>query len=216
MAMRCWFAAAIAAGSALMAAPCRAESLAESNVLPETRRESVTRLEVWRAVADELGHRGLPEPQWPRVEELEMPAAVPALAARKLRVLSACWDEVPRRAQFRLECSSAGACLPFLVYLHPALAGEVAGSAPKPGLRASLGLCRPEVLYRPPAAASKSAVHPGEPARAVFAANGLRMTARVTCLDRGREGDVIRARAPDGHILRARISGHALLEVLPQ
>jgi flagella basal body P-ring formation protein FlgA len=42
------------------------------------------------------------------------------------------------------------------------------------------------------------------------------MTASVTCLERGRQGEVIRVRAPDGHIFRARISGPALLEALPQ
>lgn len=32
------------------------------------------------------------------------------------------------------------------------------------------------------------------------------MTAIVTCLERGREGQVIRVRSQDGHIFRARIS----------
>jgi len=50
----------------------------------------------------------------------------------------------------------------------------------------------------------------------VFLTNRLRMTASVTCLERGREGEVIRVRSQDGHIFRARISGPALLEVLPQ
>jgi flagella basal body P-ring formation protein FlgA len=46
--------------------------------------------------------------------------------------------------------------------------------------------------------------------------NGFRMTASVTCLDPGGAGEVIRVRALDGHIFRARISGPALLEALPQ
>ncbi len=31
---------------------------------------------------------------------------------------SRCWDEGPRRTQFRLECGEPGQCLPFLVYLR--------------------------------------------------------------------------------------------------
>jgi flagella basal body P-ring formation protein FlgA len=59
-------------------------------------------------------------------------------------------------------------------------------------------------------------VRAGDRAVAVFLTNRLRMTASVTCLEHGREGEVIRVRSQDGHIFRARISGPALLEVLPQ
>ncbi len=51
---------------------------------------------------------------------------------------------------------------------------------------------------------------------AVFLSNRLRMTASVTCLERGREGEVIRVRSQDGRVFRARISGPARLEVLLQ
>jgi len=51
---------------------------------------------------------------------------------------------------------------------------------------------------------------------AVFLSSHMRMTANVTCLERGRLGDVIRVRAPDGHTFRARITGPAMLEALPQ
>jgi flagella basal body P-ring formation protein FlgA len=59
-------------------------------------------------------------------------------------------------------------------------------------------------------------MRPGDPTRAVFLANGFRMTASVTCLERGNEGEIIRVRSPDGRVFRARISGPSLLEVLPQ
>ena len=65
-------------------------------------------------------------------------------------------------------------------------------------------------------AVRKLAVHPGDRATAVFVADRLRMTASVTCLDRGREGEIIRVRGIDGHIFRARISGPARLEAVPQ
>jgi flagella basal body P-ring formation protein FlgA len=50
----------------------------------------------------------------------------------------------------------------------------------------------------------------------VFVSDRLRMTASVTCLERGREGEVIRVRGEEGNIFRARISGPARLEVMPQ
>ncbi len=59
-------------------------------------------------------------------------------------------------------------------------------------------------------------VRAGERATAVFLADRLRMTASVTCLERGNEGEIIRVRSQDGHVFRARISGPALLEALPQ
>ncbi|MGD0791579.1 MAG: hypothetical protein ABR920_07390 [Terriglobales bacterium] len=190
----------------------------ETRTPPEARPTPVTRQEVWQAVAAELRGRGLSEQQLPRVEDLDLPVAPPAVAGRVLRVSSACWDEGPRRSQFRLECGAPGQCLPFLVYVHDSLnadAGARAGSC-----RLALGP-RPESGSRPAPAASpkpspKPTVRAGDPARAVLLANGFRMTASVTCLERGREGEVIRVRGLDGHVFRARVSGPALLEALPQ
>lgn len=215
------FAFAVAAGSLLCAgfsAQISAQiSTPESRTLPGTS-PTVTRQEVWQAVVAELRQRGLSERQLPRVEDLNLPVALPALAGRKLRVSSECWDAGPQRTQFRLECGAPGQCLPFLVYLHVEVhdalnadAGAPAGSCRlAPGPRLASG-SRPV-----PEASPQTAVRAGDRARAVLLANGLRMTASVTCLDRGREGEVIRVRALDGHIFRARISGPALLEALPQ
>jgi flagella basal body P-ring formation protein FlgA len=49
----------------------------------------------------------------------------------------------------------------------------------------------------------------------VFVSSRLRLTASVTCLERGREGEIIRVRSQDGRVFRARISGPARLEALP-
>jgi flagella basal body P-ring formation protein FlgA len=62
----------------------------------------------------------------------------------------------------------------------------------------------------------KPVLRAGDRATAVFLSNRLRMAASVTCLERGREGEVIRVRSQDGRVFRARISGPARLEVLPQ
>ena len=184
-----------------------------------------TRQEVWRAVASELRYRGSSEQQLPQAEDLELPAALPALAGRRLRVSSACWDEGPRRTQFRLECGEPGQCLPFLVYLSNSLSSSVPNSV-RADVQADTGArtasCRPHSGARPAPAVSPNPlvraamVRAGERATAVFLAGRLRMTASVTCLERGRENDVIRVRSQNGHIFRARISGPALLEALPQ
>jgi len=179
---------------------------------------AMTRQEVWRAVVTDLGHRGLAQQQLPQAEDLDVPVALPALAGRKLRVLSACWDEGPRRTQLRLECGTPAECLPFLVYLHQAYPGNGGGTRNGNGDAGQQEeSCRPASGPVPvPRAMSPPMVRPGDRARAVFLGNGLRMTASVTCLERGRRGEVIRVRAVDGHIFRARISGPALLEALPR
>lgn len=104
--------------------PVAAQSLNEKSA------SSVMREDVWRAVVEELQERGYREDQLPRVEDLNLPAALafPLAAADggklgvnlrvKLRVTSACRDAGPERTQFRLECGETGQCLPFLVYLY--------------------------------------------------------------------------------------------------
>jgi len=196
----------------------------ESRTLPGTLATPLTRQEVWRAVVAELRVRGLSDEQLPRVEDLDLPVALPALAGRTLSVSSACWDAGPRRTQFRLECGAPGQCLPFLVYARDSVGGFV-GAGVSASVNAAAGTragsCRlasgsrlaPEAA---PKTSSKPAVRAGDRATAVLLAGHLRMTASVTCLERGREGEVIRVRGLDGHVFRARISGHALLEALPQ
>jgi hypothetical protein len=191
----------------------------------------IMRQEVWQAVAAELRQRGLAEKQLPRVEDLDLPGALPALAGRRLRVSSECWDEGPRRTQFRLQCDEPGECLPFLVYVRDPIRDYELGVRDSlnhdslgAGAVARAGSCRlasgshpahgvPEAV-RP--AASQPMVRAGDQARAVFLANGLRMTASVTCLERGREGEIIRVRGLDGYVFRARVSGPNLLEALWQ
>lgn len=172
----------------------------------------VTAAEAWQVVADELRGRGFGEEQLPRVEDLELPVAVPARAGRRLRVSSVCWDADAGSARFRLECGEAGACLPFLVYVRAAA-------------RARAASCRLERQAQPSSSLSSSSsslrhapepgVRAGERATAVLVAAGIRMTAEVTCLDRGARGDVIRVRGQEGRIFRARVAGLALVEAMP-
>jgi hypothetical protein len=220
-------AVALVAASFLLAG----ELAAEESKRPDTRptsaptleRASETRQEVWRAVAGELRKQGFLDAQLPRIGDLDLPAAFspivfPAIAvsprqasleAQSLRVTSSCWDSGPRRTQFRMECRAAGQCLPFLVYLRiPATSDDVPAARTRPCRVASP---RPVIGGLP-----EPTVRAGAGATAVFHGDGLRMTAIVTCLERGREGEVIRVRAVDGHVFRARISGPGQLEALPQ
>ena len=211
------FAFGIVLGSLFLAGISGAE---ESRPPAGTPPTVATRHEVWQAVMAELQREGLSEQRLPQIEDLELPAALPALAGRRLRVSSACWDEGPRRTQFRLECGEPGQCLPFLVYLHDAYLHGYVRDDQNTSARAES--CRPalepqRVLPEPsPKSSSKPVLRAGDRATAVFLSNRLRMTASVTCLERGREGEVIRVRSQDGRVFRARISGPARLEVLPQ
>src|SRR5208283_2007814 len=101
------FAFGIASGSLLsaeVAAEISAEASAgisagisttDSRLRTAVSPTPVPRQEVWQAVAAELRQQGLSDSQLPRVEDLDLPLALPALAGRKLRVSSACWDEGP-------------------------------------------------------------------------------------------------------------------------
>ncbi len=169
----------------------------------------ITREEVWQAVNIELRHRGVGEEQLLQLDEIQLPAAIPAGAARTLRVSMVCWDADLARAQFQMECRGPGQCVPFLAYADAgrstAMGSErIAGSS-----------CRnvsPSRSSHP--STRKAIVRVGDQATVLFRGSKLRLTSLVTCLERGAEGDLIRVRNLDGQIFRARVSGPALLEAL--
>src|ERR1700682_4920706 len=66
---------------------------------PPPRLTPINRDEVWQAVTGELRQRGVREEQLLRVEEIELPTAVPAFESRTLRVSMVCWDADLSRAQ---------------------------------------------------------------------------------------------------------------------
>jgi hypothetical protein len=237
---RVLFAFGIILSSVLMAKLSAGLPAKESRTPPTT----ATRQEVWQAVLAEFQREGLPGEHLARIEDLDLPGALTLLAGRRLRVSSACWDEGPQRTQFRLECGEPGECLPFLVYLrngylhnvylhnvylhnvylhnvylHNVYLHNHVGDDQNANARA--GSCRPaseprRAVEPSPKPSPKLVVRAGDRATAVFLSNRLRMTASVTCLERGREGEVIRVRSRDGRVFRARISGPARLEALPQ
>ncbi|MFY9673940.1 MAG: hypothetical protein WAK13_05780 [Terriglobales bacterium] len=180
--------------------------IGEGNARAQERAPNppVTVLEVWQAVASELRSRGLREDELPRTEDLELPVAVPARAGRSLHVSSVCWDADALKARLRMQCSAAGDCLPFLVYLGGA--GHLAAAS-----------CRREGRERAPTPRkSEATIESGERATAVWVMPSLRMTAEVICLERGARGDIVRVRGVEGHIFRARVAGRGLVEALPE
>src|SRR5512147_2654706 len=68
---------------------------ARATLIPTTRDE------VWQAVNNELRQRGVGAEQLLRLEEIEVPVAVPAAAGRSLFVSMVCWDAELGRAQFQ-------------------------------------------------------------------------------------------------------------------
>ncbi|HWY04020.1 MAG TPA: hypothetical protein VNX60_10155 [Candidatus Acidoferrum sp.] len=206
-----FFAGESAGESAGLSAEVSAEA---SRRAPGAPPSDATRPEVWQAVVAELQREGMAEQRLPRIEDLDLPGALPALAGRRLRVSSACWDEGPRRTQFRVECGESGQCLPFLVYLHEHIRDDQNAGARAESCRPAL---EPQRVPEPsPKSSPKPVLRAGDRATSVFLSNRLRMTASVICLERGHEGEVIRVRSQDGRVFRARISGPARLEALPQ
>jgi hypothetical protein len=166
--------------------------------------------EVRRVVSAELkrrgaGEGGLVEGGLLKDGDIEIPTAVPVRAGSSLRVASVCWDGSAERARFRLECATAGACLPFFVYVRTA---SHAGAA----------ACDLEAERRGSGAKGNANAAPmvrvGEGATAVMVGSGLRMTAAVTCLDRGARGEIIRVRGGEGRVFRARVAGPGLVEAV--
>jgi hypothetical protein len=171
----------------------------------------LTRSEVWQAVTVKLRQRGVREEQLLRIEEIDLPVAVPAAASRTLRVAMVCWDADLSRAQFHMECSEPGQCVPFFAYANArrfaAMSSDnIAGSS-----------CRAPSRQRATSTPSKkNVIRVGDRATVVFRGSQLHLTALVTCLERGAEGAIVRVRNRDGQIFRARVSAPARLEALTE
>lgn len=156
-------------------------------------RTPVTVQEVSQVVASELQTRLPKEPPSP-VWDMDIPVAVPAAGTHKLRVASVCRDTESAALRFQIACAEPGACLPFLAYVRT----PVAAAVPPCGGRAVSAAGSP---------ARAPAVQPGNRATAMLAIAGLRMTATVTCLERGVPGDIILVRGQEGRVFRARVTG---------
>ena len=163
------------------------------------QRVPVTAKEISEALANEM--RLLFKEPPPQDWDFEVPLAVPAARVHNLRVTSVCREAKAGLVRFRLACGEPGACLPFLTYAHvhfplpaPSCSAEGPANAGTP-----LGL---------------PVVRPGDHVIGVWLDASLRLTAPVICLERGASGDIISVRGPEGHLLRARVTGPGTVEVV--
>lgn len=162
----------------------------------------LTRDGVWQVVAAELRQQGFAESELPNVDALELPVAVPEHAVGNLRVVSSCWDERLRRAEFRLECAEAGQCVSFFAYARME--------------RGALNPCQAHTQVVKKSTRAAHLIHSGDRARVLFQGRGFLLSQQVTCLEHGGMGEVIRVRNQDGRIFRARVSGPARLDAMTQ
>jgi len=173
-------------------------------------RTPVTREEVRQAVRRESQAQGLGDEPWPSAEEIELPVAVAATAERSLRVTAACWDSGRERVQFRIECREPKQCMPFLAYARMKSASQkdpmvVVSCRTASPTKASSRRPEPRIVLQS-----------GDQASVVFIGRRLRLTAEVTCLERGAEGEIIRVRNREGRTFRARVSGPGLLRAVDE
>lgn len=188
-----------AVGIAVMLAQSSTYLAASDALIP------ITKTEVLGIFSAHLRARGVAEEQLPNLNEIELPASIPAAPGRFLRLVSACWNAKLARAQLRLECGDAGQCVPFLAYVRATTSPFEAAIGACPGASPS------RTLRHPP---RKPVLLAGDRATVVYSSGHMRLTAVVTCLERGAEGDVIRVRNQDGRTFRARIASPALLEAI--
>ena len=164
-------------------------------------RVPVTKDEVYRTIVDDIRSHGISVPNLPRIEDIDLPLAVPIAGGTRLRIVESCWDLSLARQQFRVACEPSGDCIPFLVYTK---------------VRTTTGSCQTTARPKGATLSSKPLVRAGDRATVLYHRDRMRLTTFVTCLDQGAEGDVIRVRNQDGQIFRARISSATLLEALPR
>jgi Chaperone for flagella basal body P-ring formation len=170
---------------------CVCSAIEASDVIHAMPRVSLE--QVRQAIIVELRSRTIANEQFPSVDDIELPLAVPMRSGSSVRVSSVCWDRAAERTRFQLECTHPGECLPFLAYVRTAS-------------RANAPACRAE--SRDAARlSSEFLIHAGERATAVLNGAGIRINAPVTCLQGGDPGAIIRVRQGEGHIFRARIIG---------
>ena len=107
------------------------------------------------------------------------------------------WDPATRSWEWVMRCGRPQECLPFL-------------------LRASEGEPPTVERVRPtgPRGGEKFLVRAGESVRLTWDQEGIRVEVKAVCLDRGRAGETVRARAaPRGRVFRAIVVGPGKLQV---
>ena len=151
---------------------------------------------------------------------LSVPLAPPPGLA--LRLTGSRWDALLRQLEFRLECSTAGACRPFLATLRThddKIPREMLGllsntSAEKEFTEKGLAVGVPGTprRVRKTVTRPQPLVRAGEHVRLVVTGPGIRMKIPAVCLEPGALGQTIRARSLEGpKVFHAQVVGAGLL-----
>ena len=141
---------------------------------------------------------------------LIVPLPPPANAA--LRVTGCRWDALRRQVEFRLVCSTVGACRPFVATLRlpdGRVPWQLRGLSPP---AAAEGLSPENRRGRGVAPSVPPLVRAGEHVRLVVSGPGIRMKIPVVCLEPGVLGQIIRARSvEDPKVFHAQVLEGGLL-----
>lgn len=126
-----------------------------------------------------------------------------------LRFSEPAWNASLQRWAAVARCAHPGDCVPFLVQLSGPHAGSEMPHGSDPGRDATgLGRARAESKAK----SAKPLLRPGQVATLLWDQDGIRFTGRVTCLDAGSAGEVVRARiAPGGRVVRAVVASPGVL-----
>jgi len=186
-------------------------SIAATNSESACEREPEIRL----LARDALRQSGAADGEWPETEEVTCSGRIPRQAP--LQVAKVRWDAVLRSFEIRLQCKSAGACLPFLVHLRPNPDDRTAtGRTPSAVAHSTNGASRtlPGGSPSAPKAAHPS-VRAGQTVTIFWEGGGMRITRTVVCLDSGSPGQQVRTRGQNGgRVVRAQVVGNGLVKAL--
>lgn len=128
-----------------------------------------------------------------------------------LQLSGAVWDRALRSWEVSARCVHAGDCVPFLV--RSRARDDIPRGTPIFRMKYSVP---DDAIGSNVAVTQPASVKPGQKASLVWEQGGFRVTLRVTCLDRGRVGESVRARVEGGaRVLRAEVVGEGSLRVAP-
>ncbi len=158
---------------------------------------SVTARVVFDAVHDRLRSSGVADADEPDYDDFDF-SLVPGNISGRVEIDRVGWNYAAERLQFRVRCSRRE-CLPFLVHAkvdrkHALHIRELVNSSGSIAPRQRPML--PAKLFAGP-----TLVNAGSAAKLLLEGERLRITVPVICLERGRRGQTIRAKAVEGHRL---------------
>jgi hypothetical protein len=124
----------------------------------------------------------------------------------QMAVARTSWSQASGSWQITARCLQPKDCVPFLI---SAKDRSRAGGPGDRSLADSIDFKKPE-----PAFAEQTLVRPGQKMTLLWDQDGIQVTLRVVCLDRGGPGEIVRARAQDSdRVLRATVISRDTLRI---